>query len=76
MVVKSLKLKNNSYYFWDDTVYLEDLDVKLLKVDKKECSLGFNVYYLGYIVKKPEYDIYSVNPLYLNIQSVEGLSRK
>ena len=76
MVVKSLELKNKSYYFWNDTVYLKDFDVKLLKVDKKESSLGFNAYYLSYIVNKPEYNINSVNPLYINIRSVEGYIEK
>ena len=46
MVVQSLKLKNKSYYFWNDIVYLDEIDVKPLKIDKKECSLGFDVYYI------------------------------
>ena len=25
MVVESLKIKNQSYYYWDDMVYLDDL---------------------------------------------------
>ena len=32
MVVESLKIKNKSNYFWDDMVYLNDFDVKLVKV--------------------------------------------
>ena len=32
MVVESLKIKSESNYFWDDMVYLDDFDVKLLKV--------------------------------------------
>ena len=32
MVVESLKIKSESNYFWDDIVYLDDFDVKLLKV--------------------------------------------
>ena len=70
MVVQSLKLKNKSYYFWDDIVYLEDLGLKLLKVDRKECSLGFDVYYIAYVTKKPKYGINSVNPLYIKFRSV------
>ena len=30
MVVESLKIKNASYYFWNDIVYLDDFDVKLV----------------------------------------------
>ena len=32
MVLESLKIKNKSNYFWDDMVYLNDFDVKLVKV--------------------------------------------
>ena len=34
MVVESLKIKNKSYYFWDDMVYLDDFDEKLIKAVK------------------------------------------
>ena len=33
-------------------------------------SLG--IYYLGYVTKKPEYKINSVNPLYLLINKIDG----
>ena len=32
MVVESLKIKNESYNFWNDIIYLDDFDVKLVKV--------------------------------------------
>ena len=32
MVVNSLKIKSKSDYFWNDMVYLDDFDVKLIKV--------------------------------------------
>ena len=32
MVVKLLKIKNTSYYFWDDIAYLDDFDVDLIKI--------------------------------------------
>ena len=32
MVVESLKIKIKFNYFWDDMVYLDDFDVKLVKV--------------------------------------------
>ena len=35
MGVKLLEIKNRSYYFWDDTIYIENLNPKLLKIDKK-----------------------------------------
>ena len=53
MVVKSLKIKNKSYYFWDDIVYLNDFDVKLVKVVRRESQIGVDIYYIGYVVNKP-----------------------
>ena len=38
----------------------------MLKLDKKTV-LNNSVYYIDYVTKKPEYDINSVNPLYLMI---------
>ena len=35
MVIKSLEIKNRSYYFWDDKIYIENFDPRLLKLDKK-----------------------------------------
>ena len=52
MVVKSLQIKNRSYYFWDDTIYINDFDPKFLKLDKKESLLYIDIYYIGYVTKK------------------------
>ena len=54
MVVKSLKIKNKSYYFWDDMVYLDDFDVKLVKVVRRESQIGVDIYYIMYVVNKPQ----------------------
>ena len=32
MVIESLKIKTKSNYYWDDMAYLDDFDVKLVKV--------------------------------------------
>ena len=58
MVIKSLKIRKKSYYFWDDRIYTEDFDPRLLKLDKKESLLN-----IGYVTKKKIYNINSVNPL-------------
>ena len=34
--------------------------------------LNHSVYYIGYVTKKPEYNINSVNPLYLMIRRIKG----
>ena len=72
MVVKLLEIKNKTYYFWDDTIKIEDFNPKFLKLDKKESPTDITIYYIGYITKKAIYSINSVNPLYLIIKKIEG----
>ena len=36
MVAKSLKIKNVSYYFWNNIIYLNKFDDKMLKINKRE----------------------------------------
>ena len=43
----------------------------MLKLDKKSYK-NISIYYIGYITKKDEYKIISVNPLYLFIHKVDG----
>ena len=66
MVTKQINLKNRSYYFWNDQTWINNFDAKILKLDKKSV-MDINFYYIGYVTKKPEYNINSVNPLYLFI---------
>ena len=70
MVTKQLNIKNRTYYFWNDLINLKDFDPKLLKLDKKS-SLGISIYYISYDAKKSEYNINSVNPLYLLIAELD-----
>ena len=32
MNIDSLKIKSQSYYYWNDTIYVDDFDIKYLKV--------------------------------------------
>ena len=75
MVVESLKIKNKSNYFWDDTVYLDDFDVKLVKVVRRESRIGIDIYYIGYVLE-PDDDINSINPLYLIVRHLFGRVEK
>ena len=34
--------------------------------------MDISIYYIGYVTKKPEYNINSVNPLYLLISELDG----
>ena len=52
-------------------INIKDFNPKLLKLDKKT-SMGLGIYHIGYIAKKSEYEINSVNPLYLLINRIDG----
>ena len=43
----------------------------MLKLDKKAFK-GIDTYYIGYVTKKEEYKINSVNPFYLLIYKIDG----
>ena len=66
MVLKQLNIKNRTYCFYSNLINLEKFNPSLLKLGKKSVIYN-NIYYIGYVTKKPEYNIDSVNPLYLNI---------
>ena len=40
-------------------------NIKFFKIAKRESRAGIDIYYIGYVVDKLEYDINSVKPLYL-----------
>ena len=69
MVVKSLGIKNHSYFIM---VFLKDFDVRNVKVVRQESRSGADIYYIRYIVNKLQYDINSVNPLFLIIKHLLG----
>ena len=71
MVLKQLNIKNRTYYFYDDIINLEKFNPSLLKLDKKSV-MDINIYYIGYVTKKPKYNINRVNPLYLLIRELDG----
>ena len=75
MVLKSLKIKTKSNYNWDDIVYLDDFDVQLIKVVKRESRIGVDIYYIGYVLE-PEDDINSTNPLHLIVTRLLGRIEK
>ena len=74
MSIKSLKIKNKSYYYWNDIVYIDDFDIKYLKINKRESRV--DIYYVGYVLYKVEYITNSVVHLYLNVKSLLGCIEK
>ena len=73
-VIKQINIKNRNYYFYNDIIDLENFDSSLLKIGKKWYK-DIGTYNIGYItIKKIDNfkNIYSVNPLYLNITHASG----
>ena len=68
---KELNIKNKTYYFWNDLTNLKDFNPELLKLDKTE-SININIYCIGYVTKKSDYNIDSINPLYLLVDKLDG----
>ena len=71
-----IKLKNQSYYYWNDIIFIDDFNIKLLKINKRESRIGVDIYYISYVVNKLEYDMNSIKPLYLIIKSLLGSVEK
>ena len=76
MSMESLKIKNQSYYYWNDIVYIDDFDIKYLKINKRESRVGTDIYYIGYVLYKLEYITNNVVSLYLNVKSLLGSAEK
>ena len=80
MNIESLKMKTKSNYNWDDIVYIYYIDIKLIKLIKRESRIGVDIYYTGYVFDS-EYETHSIKPLYLvinhlfdHIEKIEGSS--
>ena len=71
--IKEVNIKNRTYYFFDDTINIEDFDPDLLKIDKKSYK-NIDIYYIGYIIMKNSDFVKTnnVGPLYLVISEVDG----
>ena len=71
-----MKTKNQSYYYWHDIIFIDDFNIKFFKIAKRESRAAIDIYYIGYVVNKLEYDINSVKPLYLSVKSLLGSVEK
>ena len=72
--IKQINIKNQTYYFYNDIINIENFDAKLLKIDKKPYK-DINIFNIGYVTKKKISNckkINSVSPLYLGITGVNG----
>ena len=71
MTTKQFSVKNRSYYFYNDLINVLNFEANNLKLDKKSWE-DLDVYFIGYVDKKPERNANSVNPLYLMINRFYG----
>ena len=71
MVIESLKIGTKSNYDWDDIVCVYDVDVKLIKIIKRETKIGVDMYYIGYVFDS-KYETNSIKPHYLVINHLFG----
>ena len=46
MVIKSLRIKNKSYYYWYDIIFIDDFNIKFFKITKRESTAGIDIYYI------------------------------
>ena len=76
MSVKSLKIKNESIFYSNDTIQLNNLDNQLLKINKRENRENNNIYYISYKINKPEHNINSINNLYFVVNYLYGTIEK
>ena len=70
MALKSLKVKNESVYYWDDMIYLEDFEDKFVRVVKRESRIDADIYYVSYEVKRSANK--RVSNLYLIVRDLLG----
>ena len=52
MAIRKLNIEGRTYYFYNDLINIKNVNINNLKLDKKGV-LGNDVYYIGYIIKKP-----------------------
>ena len=71
-ITKQMNMKNRTYYFHNDLIKLFNFNPNMLKLDKKKTFKGIDIYSIGYVSKKEEYTIKSVNTLYLLIYKIDG----
>ena len=73
MEAKSLKIKNESMFYPNDIIQLNNFDCQLLKINKRENRENNNIYYISYKINKPEHDI---NNLYFVVDYLRGKIEK
>ena len=76
MEAKSLKIKNESMFYPNDMIQLNNFDCQLLKINKRENRENNNIYYISYKINKPEHVINSINNFYFVVDHLYGKIEK
>ena len=76
MAAKSLKIKNESMFYPNGMIQLNNFDSQLLKINKRENRENNNICYISYKINKPEHDINGINNLYLVVDHMYGKIEK
>ena len=71
MRVKDVNIKNRTYYFFNDIIYIESFNPNNIKIDEKSYK-NILIYYIGYGTIKKDLKMFSVNPPYLIFGNVNG----
>ena len=71
MKTKELNIKNRTCYFYNDLINISNFEANNLKLDKKT-FLELDIHFIGYVDKKPDWNVNSVNPLCLMIKRFYG----
>ena len=70
MAIRQLNVESRTYHFYNNLINIKNFNTNKLKLDKKGV-LSNDVYYIGYVTKKPQWHVFSVNPLYLMINRIK-----
>ena len=49
--VKDINIKNRTYYFFNDIIYIKNFDPNNIKIDEKSYK-NFLIFYIGYVTIK------------------------
>ena len=70
-IINSINIKIHTYYFFDDIINTKKFDPSNIKINEKSYK-NILIYYIGYVTIKKDLKIYSVNPLHLIFNKVNG----
>ena len=72
MSVKSLKIKNESMFYPNDMIQLNNFNSRLLKINKRENKENNNIYFISHKINKPEHNINTIHNLYFVVNYLYG----